>query len=475
VEAVRGVLDLAPEDITEGPLLRALVGLAAPLFVQNLVQVAQQVVDLFWLGRLSGGAVAAVGLAFPVVGLLFGVVGIAALVGTQVLVSQRVGGDDREGARRAGFTGLAVGIAIGLAGGVVMVLGARPVVTLLTIVQPLAGSTGEVPGLTVAYLGVFALALPLGGASDAIEGSFIGWGDSRAPLYISVVTVLVNVALDPVLIFGLGPVPRLGIRGAALATALGFGGGLLTALALVAAGRNEGMYSRAAAVLDPKEVRELLDVGLPVAGQQVARQTVRIAIVGVVFVAGGAAGLAAYNVGARVAAIAFIPAIGLQQAAQSVVGQNLGADRPERARRATWLGVALAAGGLAVVGVVQWLVPVFVTTLLTPDLGERGLSLAVEYLRILAYGYPAIGAAYLLEGGFNGARRTRTSFVATLAQFWAVRLPIAAVGGVLLGVGVVAVFWAVTLSNVAAALGLAAYYRYATAGGMLDRAVAATD
>jgi Na+-driven multidrug efflux pump len=212
-----------------------------------------------------------------------------------------------------------------------------------------------------------------------------------------------------------------------------------------------------------------------VAGQQVARQTVRIAIVGVVFVAGGAAGLAAYNVGARVAAIAFIPAIGLQQAAQSVVGQNLGADRPERARRATWLGVALAAGGLAVVGVVQWLVPVFVTTLLTPDLGERGLSLAVEYLRILAYGYPAIGAAYLLEGGFNGARRTRASFVATLAQFWAVRLPIAAVGGVLLGVGVVAVFWAVTLSNVAAALGLAAYYRYATAGGMLDRAVAATD
>jgi Na+-driven multidrug efflux pump len=95
----------------------------------------------------------------------------------------------------------------------------------------------------------------------------------------------------------------------------------------------------------------------------------------------------------------------------------------------------------------------------------------VDYLRILAYGYPAIGATYLVLAGFNGARRTRTSMVATLLQYWGVRVPVAAVGGLLLGFGVHAAFWAITLSNVAAAFGAGWYYRWATRRGMLDRAV----
>ena len=238
------------------------------------------------------------------------------------------------------------------------------------------------------------------------------------------------------------------------------------------------MYSRAAARFDHDELRELLDVGAPVAGQSAVRQVVRVLIVAVAFAASGAAGLAAYTVGARIASIAFIPALGLQQATQSVVGQNLGAERSERARRATYLGVTIAAVGLGVIGVIQWLVPTVIATAFAPELTERALAFSIDYLRILAYGYPAIGAAYVFEAGFNGARRTRTSFVATVLQFWAVRLPIAAGAGVVLGVGVSAVFWAVTISNVAAAVGLALYYRCETTGGMLQRAterVAAPD
>ena len=467
------MFDLSPEDITEGPLVRALLALAAPLLVQNLVQVVQQVVDLFWLGRLSSAAVAGVGLALPVLALAFALVIAAPFVGTQILVSQRVGGEDVPAARRAAFTGLALALALGVVGGALLSFGARPLTELLTLAQP-AATEGRVAGLAAAYLGVIALGLPLAAASDAVEGAFIGWGDSRAPLYVSVVTVGTNLVLDPVLIFGLGPTPALGVRGAALATVAGYGFGLLLAAALALAGRNGGMYSRASVTLAREELRELLAVGLPIAGQGAVRQTVRVLVVAVAFAAGGAAGLAAYAIGARVAAIAFIPAIGLQQAAQSVVGQNLGAEKPNRAHRATYLGVALAAGGLAVVGLLQWLVPAPIATAFAPELTARALELTVEYLRILAYGYPAIGAAYIFEAGFNGARRTQTSFVATLLQFWVVRLPIAAGAGVLLGVGVSAVFWAVTISNIAAAVGLWLYYRRETANGMLDRASAAT-
>jgi putative MATE family efflux protein len=462
------MFDVAPEDITEGSLLRALLSLAAPLLVQNLVQVIQQVVDLFWLGRLSSAAVAAVGLALPVLALAFALVIAAPFVGTQILVSQRVGGEDVSAARRAAATGLGLAIVLGVVGGALLYIGARPLTDLLTLAQP--GAAGRVAGLAATYLAVLGLGLPLAAASDAIEGAFIGWGDSRAPLYISIATVGVNLVLDPILIFGLGPVPALGIRGAALATVAGYGAGLVLAVVLALRGRNGWMYSRAATAFDRDELREFLDVGAPIAGQQSVRQVVRVLIVAVAFAAGGAAGLAAYSVGARVAAIAFIPAIGLQQAAQSVIGQNIGAERPERARQATYLGVAIAGGGLAAIGILQWLIPTVIATAFAPALTDRALDFTVTYLRILAYGYPAIGVAYLFEAGFNGAQRTRTSFVATLAQFWAVRLPIAAGVGVLLGAGVVAVFWAVTISNIAAAVGLWLYYRHETTSGMLKRA-----
>lgn len=460
-------------DATEGPVLGSLVALAGPLLVQNLVRVVQQVVDLFWLGRLGGDAVAGVSLAFPILTLVFAVAVFAPFVGTQVVVSQRVGGEDHGRARRALATGLTLALALGVGGGLLVFVAAAPLVDLLAAVQP---GSGTVTDLAVTYLRVSALGLVAITLGDTVEAAFVGHGDSRASLWMNVCAVAVNVALDPVLIFGGGPVPALGVAGAALASIVGAAAGLGLGAWMVVRGRNGRMLSR---TVGPTvaDARELLDVGVPSAGQQAVRQLVRVVVVVVVFAAAGGAGLAAYLLGARVAAAAFVPAIGLQQAAQSIVGQNLGAGLPDRARRTTWLGVALASGGLAVVGALQWLGPGPIVTLLAPELSAEAARLSRTYLRILAYGYPAIGAAYLLEGGFNGARRTRTSFIATFLQFWAVRLPIAAGGALLLDVGVEAVFWAVTVSNVAVALGLAVYYHQEVDDGMLDRAsdVAAAD
>lgn len=466
------MFDVSSEEITDGPLLRSLLVLAAPLLVQNVVQVGQQVIDLFWVGRLSGEAVAAIGLVFPLTTLLFAVVLVTPFVGTQVLVSQRVGRDDREAARRATFTGVAVGLGLAVVFGAATVLVSRPLIDLMTATRP-AGVAGEVPRLAAAYLGVLALGLPLLVLTDTLEAAYVGWGDSRASLYMNVLAVALNLVLDPLLIFGVGPFPGLGIEGAALASVLGGGGGALLGFALVARGRNDGMLSRAAATLRFDEAYELLDVGLPTSGQRIAQQTARLVVVVVVFTVGGAAGLAAYSVGIRVAAVAVIPAAGLQQAGQSVVGQNLGAGRPDRADRATWLGVAVAGGGLAAIGAGQWLLPGVLTDLFVPSLDATGRALSIDYLRILAIGYPAIGAAYLLQAGFNGARRTRTSFAASLLQYWFVRVPVAVGGAYLLGfepVAIYAVFWATTISNLVEMAGLGIYYRHEAGGGMFSRA-----
>lgn len=464
------MLEVSSDEITDGNLLRSLVVLSLPLLAQNAVQIVQQVVDIAFLGRLSGDAVAAVGLATPLVGLLFVVVFLP-YVGAQVAVSRRVGGGDETAARRGLFNGLLLALAVCAFVGLVTVVAVRPLLEVLTAVRPTA--RGDLVELAAQYVSVLALGLPAIAFADTLEnGGFVAWGDSTAALYMNLVAVAGNVVLDPLFIFGIGPFPALGVAGAALATVLGSVGGSVVGLALVARGRNGGMLSRATASVAAGDVVEIVAVGGPVAAQQSVRHLVRIPIFLLVFFAGGGAGLAAYVVGARVATVAFIPPQSLQQAAQSVIGQNLGAGNESRATRTTWLAVGIASGALAVVGVVQLFVPGVLATAFAPTLSTEGFALTVEYLMILAYGYPALGAIYTFEAGFNAAERSRVSFVSTLLQYAGVRLPIAAVGVLLLAVDVTAVFWAVTVSNVVVAVGLGLYYRWAVADGMLGRAAA---
>ncbi|MFC3959217.1 MATE family efflux transporter [Halovivax cerinus] len=459
------MLDVDREDITDGPIARTLLVLAAPLLVQNMVQVAQQLVDTLFLGRHSVEAVAAVGLNFPVVTLL-GAITIGVIVGTQVLVSQRVGAGELDDARRAAVNGAGLGI---LAGGLVGV-GAF---ALASEGMALFGADDLTTRYAAEYLATYALFLPVLAASDVIEGGFVGWGDSRAALYINLLAVGVNVVLDPILIFGWGPVPEYGVTGAALATGIGYGCGFVLGLGLFLAGRDGFALTRDVLVVDADDCREIVDIGWPTAGQYTASQAARVLMVGVVSAVGGSPAIAAYTVGARVSSVAFVPAMGLQKAAQSMIGQNLGADRPERARRTTWVGVAIAAGALTAVGLVQFAIPETLAEIAIPEGSARDIELAAQYLVILAVGYWAIGATYLLQAGFNGARRTRTSLAASLAQYWVVRLPLALVLAYPIGLDVEGVFWAVTLSNAAIAVSLGAYYHYETGEGMNQRAVAA--
>ena len=456
------MVDVSREEITDGSLVRALLMLAAPLVVQNFVLVAQQLVDTFWVGRLGENAVGAVGAVFPVTALLFSVATVM-MTGTQVLVSQRTGAENLSGARRATFHGVTLALGAGIVLAVTLFVGAEAIVSAIL-------SAGAVVPLAATYLAWLGLLYPFATMSDALEGGFIGWGDSRASMYANVSAVVVNVALDPFLILGWGPFPRLEMQGAALATGIGYTTGFAIMAGMFLRGRDDFELTRKAVGFDVSEYREIVDIGLPRGAQGAAQQTVRVVIIALVSAVGGPAGLAAYHLGAQVATVAFVPVQGLASAAQSVIGQNLGADRPDRARRTTWIGAAIGAVGLTALGVFQWIAPEFIVTTFVPDISAEALALAVDYLHILVFGYWGIGAMYVFEAGFNGARRTKVSLVAGLLKYWAVRLPIAAAGALWLGYGVHAVFWAVTISNCVGAVGAGLYYRRTTSNGMLRRA-----
>jgi putative MATE family efflux protein len=459
------MLDVSSEEITGGSLMRALLTLAVPLLAQNLVQVFQKLVDLFWLGRFSATAVGAVGLVLPVIWVLFAATMAAPYVGTQVLVSQRVGNDDRRGAQTAAATGATLGVILGTVGGLVTFAYATEIVRLLLGFRP-GGVDAAIVEYGATYLRVLAVGVPITAVGDALEGGFVGRGDSRVALYMSVAAVSVNLVLDPLLIFGYGGVPALGVAGAALASVAGYTAS--TGLAVYLAARGD-LVSRSRVAFRLEEYYALLDVGAPPTAQIVAKQAVNVAMVSVVYAVGGASGLTAYVVGSRVASLVSIPAVGLQQATQSVVGQNLGAARPDRAGDATRLGTLLIAAGLAALGAVQFAIPATIATVLVPTLGPEELSLAVWFLRVLAFGYPALGVVYLVQAGFNGAGRTQVSMVSTLVQYWGVQLPVAVVGGVVLDYGLAAVFVSAVAANVTVAVLLGAYYVWVK-GRMLSAA-----
>ncbi|OYR47795.1 MULTISPECIES: MATE family efflux transporter [unclassified Halorubrum] len=471
------MFDVDNEAITDGPVGRVLLLLAAPLVAQNLVYVANALVDTFWLGRVSEDAVAAVGLSLPIQSLLGAVVVVAA-VGTQLLVAQRAGGGDDAGARRVAVNGGLVALAVTAAVAVPVALYAEELVRFL-------GADPALAGTTAAYLAIIAAVLPVGAVGDTVENCFTAYGDTRAVLHVSVASVLVNLVAAPTLIFGLGPLPALGVEGAALGTVLAGVAGLVHVLAYAAGiGRDTFRLTRDALAVDAGDLREIVSVGLPLGGQRGATELVRVLVVSLVAVAGGAAGVAAYTVGARVATLAVVPALGTQQAAQSMIGQNLGADAPRRARRTATVGTGIIVGAFLALGAVQFAVAGGVVDLLAPDLTPGGRSLAVLYLRLLAVSYWALGGTYTLLAGFNGASRTRTSLAADVLKYWGIRFPIAVAAvpatatfgafGVAvapgLGWGVEAVFWAVAVSNVVGFLGLGAYFAYTTRRGMFANA-----
>lgn len=470
------MFDLEQDEITEGSIPRVLAFLAIPLVAQNLVQVANGAADVFWLGRLGEGAVAAVGLNAPVKAIIFGPV-IAVYVGTQVLVSQRIGNGDRAAARKTVFHGLSLSVVVGVS--IALIIGANVDWVVQTI-----GAGPKVAPLAAAYLGTYLLLFPFIAMSDTLEMGLIGAGDSKAAMYLNFLAIAINLVLDPLLIFGLGPFPEMGVAGAALATALGYTMAFFFGLYFYLGGRESISLGREDVGFDLDEYREMIDIGAPSGGQRLVAQAVRLLVVGIVAVVGGAAGLAAYTIGARIAMIAFVPAGGLRQAAQSVIGQNLGADRPDRAASTTWVGIAIASGVLGVIGAIQWFIPELLVSVFMPNASAEATRLSIQYLEILAYGYWAIGATYVLIAGFNGARRTKTSLFVDLAKYWGIRFPIAVAALPLtytvgffgisvtpgLNWGMPAIFWAVTGSNIIAAIGVGAYYFYTTQNGMLERA-----
>ncbi|SEO43581.1 putative efflux protein, MATE family [Halogranum amylolyticum] len=398
-----------------------MLNLAWPMVAIQLLQVAYNLADTFWLGALSADAVGALSLAFPLIFLLISVGGGFTTAGT-ILVAQHMGADsERAAGHIAGQTlSFVTVVAVGIA-----VAGFLLTDSMLGLLPADAATARQIVPLAADYMRLFFLGMP------ALFGFFIftslmrGYGNTRTPLVVMLVSVVVNVVLDPFLIFGWGPFPAMAIEGAAVATV--FSRVVATLIGVYVLFGTDAGPTIAAADLVPRldDVRDIVRLGVPSALEQSTSSMAMILLTGMVATFPPAV-VAAYGLGNRLISLAFLPAMGMSQAIDTVVGQNLGAGRPDRAQRASYLAMKLVAGVMVGVAVVAWLFPepivgVFIST----DTAQAAATIAhaSDYLRTVAVMFAFMGVLQVALGTFRGAGNTRTALAFSLVTLWVGRLP----------------------------------------------------
>ncbi len=436
-EALRG----SQRDFTSGSIPRAVLLLAVPMMLELVGESVFAVVDAFFVSRLGAAPLAAVGLTESLMALVYSVA-IGLSMATTALVARRWGEGRRADAGRAAAQAIVLGVGVSLAMGLAGALAAPRLLALM-------GAAPEVIATGTSYTRLMAGGMVTVLLLFLINAAFRGAGDASIAMRSLWLANAVNLVLDPCLIFGLGPFPELGLTGAAVATNLGRGAGVVFQLWMLL--RRGGRLETRAADFRPDVpvIRNLLRVSWGGIGQYLVATASWIGLIRILAVFGSNM-LAGYVIAVRVIVFALLPAWGLSNAAATLVGQNLGAGHPERAERSVWItgwyNMAFL-GGVTIVflSMARHIVGIFTTDpALVPN--------AVNCLRIISYGYVCYAWEMVMVQAFNGAGDTWTPTRINFGCFWLFQIPVAWLLARTLGLGPNGVYWAVALSYSLAAM-----------------------
>lgn len=433
---VRATLRGAEFDYTKGPLTRAVWLLAIPMVLEMAMESTFAVVDVFFVAKLGDDAVAAIGLTEAMLTIVYAL-GLGFAVAATALVARRIGEKNKDGAVRAATSALALGLLAGIAIGIPCWIFAPDLLRLMgasaSVVETGSGFTRIVLGMNVVVM-----LLHLG------NGVFRGAGDAALAMRTLTLANLINVALDPCLIFGLGPFPELGLTGAAIATTTGRTVGVLYQFSMLRRGTGRLRLRGAAFRVEPKILLEILRLSAGTVGQFLIATTSWVVLMRILAPFGETV-LAGYTIAIRIVVFAFLPAWGFSNAAATLVGQNLGARQPERAERAVWLTGLYTMSFLAVVTAVFVLFAPQLVAIFTAH--EATAMVAVTALRVLSYGYVFYAWGMATVQGFNGAGDTVTPTWMHVFCFWLFEIPLAWLLAHPAGIGAAGVFWSVCIAE----------------------------
>jgi len=450
----------ARSTITEGGLVRPLFRLAWPIVVIQLLQVAYNVVDTLWLGRLSADAVGALSLAFPLVFLTISVAGGFTAAGA-ILVAQYTGADSEGSAGTVAgqtitFVGL-VAISLGLVGFVLTD-------AMLGILPSSPATTAQVVPLASEYMKVFFLGMPFLFGFFVFEALMRGYGNTRTPMRIMAISVLLNVLLDPILIFGWFGAPAMGIEGAAYATVISRGVASAMGFYILLATPVGPDIALGDLLPDRSVVADIVRLGVPTSLEQSMSAAALLTLTAMV-VTYAPPVVAAYGLGNRLVSLVFLPALGLGRATNTMVGQNLGAEQPERAERAVYLAGKAAVAVLFVAAIVAAAIPTKIVSVFmatgTADAATT-IRFGAEYLRIRSVEFVFIGVMQVLLGAYRGAGNTKTALAFSVLTLWIARVPLVYGVSFVAGLGPAGIWYGMAAGHVIGAIGAGLWFTRGT-------------
>jgi putative MATE family efflux protein len=409
-EALRGT----HQDYTTGNLNRSIFLLAIPMVLEMVLESLFAVVDVFWVGRLGADAVATVGLTESMLALVMAI-GMGVAMSTTAMVARRIGEKDPEDAAVSGVQAIGLGLAISLALGVPAGIFAPQLLRLM----------GASPAIVASGSGYARIALGGCGAIVMLflnNAIFRGAGDAAIAMRLLWVSNIINLILDPCLIFGIGPFPHLGVTGAALATFTGRSIGVLYQFYRLLKG-TERLHALIRHLrLNLPVMTRLLRVSVAGILQFGIAHVSWIGLVRIIALF-GATSVAAYTVAIRIVIFFLLPSWGLSNAAATLVGQNLGAKRPDRGAQAVWRTGFYNMIFLGLIGVFFIVFATPVVRLFVAD--PAVVPIAATALRTLSCGNVGYAYGMVMLQAFNGAGDTLTPTWVNLFGFWVIELPLA--------------------------------------------------
>jgi len=436
-------------DLTTGEIGKPLFFLSMPIVVTNLFQTAYNLADTFWLGQYNTDALAAISFAFPMVFLLISL-GMGISVAGSVLVAQYTGAEKEREAEYAASQTITFAVLLSVVlGGVGYLL----VEEFLSVM----GASADVLPLAANYMEIISLGLVFMFGFFVFIALMRGYGDTITPMLVMFGSVVLNIVLDPFVIFGWGPFPELGIQGAALATVFSRGLALVVGLAIMFGGTRGVQINLRDMAPDPSYLRRLVRIGLPASIEGTGRALSLNLILFIVALFSDPV-VAAYGIGTRVFSVVFLPAIAVARGVETMTGQNIGANKPDRAAAAAGLAAKVLFGVLTAAGVLVWFAAAPIADVFTTN--PTVVDITAQFLRYVALTFGFIGIMRAYTGSFRGAGKTLTAAGISVFMLGVIRFPIAWIGADMLGERGIWLSFAV--SNVVGALLAYAWYTRGT-------------
>jgi putative MATE family efflux protein len=401
--------------LTRGSLARRVLALAWPAVMEQALVTLIGLVDAYIVGHLGAAALAGVGLGGQVLNL----------TGATALIARQIGARDDAEANALARQALLLALVIGSVAALLCFFFARELITFF-------GATPDVVETGSVWLRMVSPSFVLLGVLLVGTGSLRGAGDMRTPLTVMLVVNVVNITVAWTLTHGLWGLPRLGVAGSGLGALSGQVIGGVMVVTLLMRGRGRLKLGWRLPRPDFHRLGRILNIGLPAGAEQVLLQ-IALLNMAVIISRFGTAAYAAHQVGLRISSLAFLPGWGFSLAATTLVGQELGAGRPDLARKATYLAFWFALAVMSLLGVFLLVFNVQILTLFTDDVDV--IAAGTTVVAVCALIQPFMAGSFIFSGGLRGAGDTQTTLIITVCSIWALRLAAAYVLGVTLGLG----------------------------------------